>query len=199
MPRNEARQHGGRLRGAVAAAAVVLGAVTSVVAADPAVAAGNPYQRGPDPTTSSIAATRGTFATAELSVAKGNGFGGGTATWAKEGAWLASFGIVVNPAAVRAEGHDGYAVVSLYDSAPATTEKAYLELAGAAHSFPARSDSVVMRKVIPWLKIFVDRDTGYGTVPVPVPEGHHRHHFVPQHVPADPARDGRRRDLGVRG
>jgi hypothetical protein len=40
-------------------------------------AADNPYQRGPDPTVTSVAATRGTFATAQLTAPAGNGFGGG--------------------------------------------------------------------------------------------------------------------------
>jgi endo-1,4-beta-xylanase len=81
----------------------------------------NPYQRGPDPTTASVSANRGTFATAEMSVPAGNGFGGGmiyyptdtsqgtfgavaivpgyTARFSVEeawmGHWLASFGFVV--------------------------------------------------------------------------------------------------------
>ncbi|MFD0200252.1 MULTISPECIES: poly(ethylene terephthalate) hydrolase family protein [Saccharothrix] len=101
--------------------AVVLGALTVAVAVQPASGADNPYQRGPDPTQSSVSASRGTFATAQVGVPAGNGFGGGviyhptdtsqgtfgavaivpgyTATWAAEGAWmghwLASFGFVV--------------------------------------------------------------------------------------------------------
>lgn len=113
-----------RLRAAVVAA--VTGLLTALVAiqpasARPASAADNPYQRGPDPTVSSVAAQRGTFATAELTVPPGNGFNGGkiyyptdtslgtwgavaavpgyTARWSAEGAWmgpwLASFGFVV--------------------------------------------------------------------------------------------------------
>jgi dienelactone hydrolase len=84
-------------------------------------AADNPYQRGPDPTPQSVAASRGTFATASVSVPPGNGFNGGmiyyptdtslgtwgavaivpgyTALFANEeawmGPWLASFGFVV--------------------------------------------------------------------------------------------------------
>jgi dienelactone hydrolase len=102
---------------AVAAAAVL----TTVLAPRPASAEGNPYQRGPDPTVASVAATRGTFATAQLTVPAGNGFGGGyvyyptdgnagawgavaivpgySALFANEeawmGPWLASFGFVV--------------------------------------------------------------------------------------------------------
>ncbi|MET9812096.1 ricin-type beta-trefoil lectin domain protein [Streptomyces sp. NPDC006129] len=112
------------LRAAVVAA--VTGLLTALVAiqpasARPASAQDNPYQRGPDPTVSSVAAQRGTFATAEMTVPPGNGFNGGkiyyptdtsqgtwgavaavpgyTAKWAAEGAWmgpwLASFGFVV--------------------------------------------------------------------------------------------------------
>lgn len=109
------------LRRAATVLAAVLGVVTSGVAAVPASAADNPYQRGPNPTSASVAASRGTFTTAELTVPRGQGFGGGkiyyptdtsqgtfaavaivpgyTATWAAEGAWmgpwLASFGFVV--------------------------------------------------------------------------------------------------------
>ncbi|MFF9623340.1 cellulose binding domain-containing protein [Streptomyces griseosporeus] len=117
-----------RLRRIVAVVAVVLGMLAAVVAIVPASAAmapaataGSPYQRGPDPTPASVAATRGTFATAELGVPPGNGFNGGTiyyptesglGTWgavaivpgytarfadeeAWMGHWLASFGFVV--------------------------------------------------------------------------------------------------------
>jgi dienelactone hydrolase len=86
-----------------------------------AATAGNPYQRGPDPTVSSVAASTGPFATAQASVPPGYGFNGGTiyyptdtslGTWgavaivpgytalfaneeAWMGPWLASFGFVV--------------------------------------------------------------------------------------------------------
>ncbi|MET7283656.1 GDSL-type esterase/lipase family protein [Kribbella sp. NPDC005582] len=254
---------------------VVLAVVLAVLMpqATTALAADNPYQRGPDPTQASIAASRGTFATAEVSVGSGNGFGaakiyyptdtsqgtfgaiaivpGYTATWAAEGAWmgpwLASFGFVVIgidtlsrndfdtargtqllaaldyltqrssvrsrvdasrlavmghsmggggaisaalrrpslsatvglapyspsqgtsgmkvPAMLLAGQRDGTvspsSVKSLYNAVPATTEKAYLELTGAGHGFPTSANSVMMRKVVPWLKIFVDRDTRY--------------------------------------
>ncbi|AGL16332.1 cellulose binding domain-containing protein [Actinoplanes sp. N902-109] len=99
----------------------VAAAVTAILAPPSAYAADNPYQRGPDPTVASVAATRGTFATAQLTVPPGNGFGGGyiyyptdtshgtwgavaivpgySALFANEeawmGPWLASFGFVV--------------------------------------------------------------------------------------------------------
>ena len=59
-----------------AATAVVLAAAP----ASPAVAAANPYERGPAPTTSTIEASRGSFAIAQVTVARSSvtGFGGGT-------------------------------------------------------------------------------------------------------------------------
>jgi predicted alpha/beta-hydrolase family hydrolase len=264
----------GLLRRTATAFAVVLGVVTtSAAAVMPASAADNPYQRGPNPTQASVAANRGTFATAETTVARGNGFGGGkiyyptdtshgrfgaiavvpgyTATWAAEGAWmghwLASFGFVVigidtnnrndydvargtqllaaldyltKQSSVRGRvdatrlavmGHsmggggaisaalrrpslkaiignapfspsqklnamrvptmllagqrDGTVtpstVTGYYNQVPSSTEKAYLEVTGAGHAFPTRSNSVMTRKVIPWMKIFIDNDTRY--------------------------------------
>ncbi len=107
-------------RRAAAAAALLLGAGMVTAATTPASAADNPYQRGPDPTLASIAATSGPFATAQVTVPAGNGFRSGyiyyptdtsqtygavaivpgyTALFANEEAWmgprLASFGFVV--------------------------------------------------------------------------------------------------------
>ncbi|MBP2479677.1 hypothetical protein JOF53_008549 [Crossiella equi] len=50
---------------------------------------------------------------------------------------------------------------SYYNQVPATTEKMYLELTNAPHSFPTSNNSVMTRKVIPWMKIFLDQDTRY--------------------------------------
>jgi len=106
------------LRASVAVGVVV---AATVLATRSASAADNPYQRGPDPTVASVAATYGPFATAQVNVSPGNGFNGGTiyyptdtsqGTWgavaivpgytarfADEEAWmgprLASFGFVV--------------------------------------------------------------------------------------------------------
>jgi dienelactone hydrolase len=106
---------------AVRAAVLAAGLAVGVITAQPVSAADNPYQRGPDPTVQSVAASRGTFATASVSVPPGNGFNGGmiyyptdtslgtwgavaivpgyTARFADEeawmGPWLASFGFVV--------------------------------------------------------------------------------------------------------
>ncbi|WP_456236899.1 poly(ethylene terephthalate) hydrolase family protein, partial [Actinokineospora pegani] len=60
--------------------AVALALVASVTTATAAPAADNPYQRGPDPTVSSIEAPTGSFSVATSSVSRSaaNGFGGGT-------------------------------------------------------------------------------------------------------------------------
>ncbi|MBN6544704.1 poly(ethylene terephthalate) hydrolase family protein [Actinacidiphila bryophytorum] len=122
-----------RLRAAVAAVTAVAAAVAALSvgspasarpapeAAAPQAAQGNPYQRGPDPTVAAIEASRGPFATAQMSVAPGNGFNGGVVyyptdtslgTWgalaivpgytalcadeeAWMGPWLSSFGFAV--------------------------------------------------------------------------------------------------------
>ncbi|MFD0821243.1 lipase, partial [Micromonospora zhanjiangensis] len=107
--------------GRILAAAVAVGMLTATVAVSAASAADNPYQRGPDPTLASVAATRGPFATTQTTVPAGNGFNGGylyyptdtslgtwgavaivpgySALFANEeawmGPWLASFGFVV--------------------------------------------------------------------------------------------------------
>lgn len=54
--------------------------VTLVASPAVAVAADNPFERGPAPTVASIEAARGPFAFAQLSVARSSvtGFGGGT-------------------------------------------------------------------------------------------------------------------------
>ncbi|MBP2706078.1 cellulose-binding domain-containing protein [Microbispora sp. RL4-1S] len=71
--RSPRRPRTGFLAGIVAALLVLVGSVTMSTAS----AATNPYERGPAPTGTSVAADRGPFATAQLTVAKGNGFGGG--------------------------------------------------------------------------------------------------------------------------
>jgi hypothetical protein len=94
--------------------------LAALAGAGPASAAENPYQRGPDPTRDSVAASRGTFATASVRVPEANGFTKGViyyptdasqgtfgaiafvpgynGSWAAlewTGPWLASFGFVV--------------------------------------------------------------------------------------------------------
>jgi predicted dienelactone hydrolase len=61
-------------------ALIVALAMTGVglVGGAPAQAQSNPYERGPAPTTASIEAVRGPFATAQTTAPRGGGFGGGT-------------------------------------------------------------------------------------------------------------------------
>ncbi len=244
---------------------------TATVLTGPASAAST--QRGPDPTVASVAADRGTFATAEITVPSGFGFNGAkiyyptdtsqgtwgaiaavpgyTATWAREGAWmgpwLASFGFVVigidtnsptdgdtargtqllaaldyltgqsavrdrvDPNRLAVLGHsmggggaisaamrrpslkaavplapasfsqnlsnvrvpmlimgardDGTitpsSIDSLWASKPATTKGARAELTSGGHAFPTWGNSLVTRREIPWLKIFLDNDGRY--------------------------------------
>lgn len=257
----------------VTVAAAVLSLVAALVSTRPAAAAGNPYQRGPDPTLASVAATNGPFATASITVPPGNGFNGGTiyyptdtsqGTWgalaivpgytalfANEEAWmgprLASFGFVVigietnsrtdydvargtellaaldylttqsavrdrvDPNRLGVIGHSmgGGGVVyatehrpslkaavalapfspsqnmatdhvptmvmggqddtvvtpsyldGLYGTMPAATQSDFLQIAGADHVYYTHPNSVEMRILIPWVKIFLDDDTRY--------------------------------------
>jgi dienelactone hydrolase len=75
-------RRGRRLLLTAAACALALPTVLpgGPVAARPALAAVNPYERGPAPTPASVAAVRGPFATAQVTVARSavDGFGGGT-------------------------------------------------------------------------------------------------------------------------
>ncbi|MFG1871554.1 poly(ethylene terephthalate) hydrolase family protein [Micromonospora arborensis] len=51
---------------------------------------------------------------------------------------------------------------NLYNSLPATTESVYLEVAGADHGFMVgRSNPVMVRTMLPFVKMFVDNDTRY--------------------------------------
>ncbi|MEV4281266.1 dienelactone hydrolase family protein [Actinoplanes xinjiangensis] len=257
-------------RRALTVIAVAAGMVAT--AAPPASAAANPYQRGPAPTASSVAAVTGPFATASVSVPRGNGFGGGVIYYPTDtsqgtfggvaispglnGTWpgiawlgprLASQGFIVfgietdsltdsptsrgtqllaaldyltqrssvrsrlDPGRLAVAGHSMggggaldaalrrpslkaaignaphlpsntlaggrvptliYAMqndtlvppsrlTSLYNTIPATTERAYLEITGAGHNYIGRPSTTLARTMIPWLKIFVDDDTRF--------------------------------------
>jgi pimeloyl-ACP methyl ester carboxylesterase len=51
---------------------------------------------------------------------------------------------------------------NFYNQLPASTKKSYVELTGAGHGFPSWTpNSVMMRKVVPWFKIFLDNDARY--------------------------------------
>lgn len=69
-----------QLRSLFTTVTLVAALMGSAIGASPAIAAENPYERGPAPTNSSIEASRGSFAVSETSVSSlsVSGFGGGT-------------------------------------------------------------------------------------------------------------------------
>ncbi|WP_221481692.1 bis(hydroxyethyl) terephthalate hydrolase [Actinomadura livida] len=56
-----------------------------------------------------------------------------------------------------------------YESIPAATEKAYLELNNASHFAPNTSNTTIAKYSISWLKRFVDNDTRYEQFLCPAP------------------------------
>ena len=52
-------------------------------------------------------------------------------------------------------------LTALYNTAPAATERAYLEVAGAGHNYIGQPSTTLARTMIPWLKLFIDNDTRY--------------------------------------
>jgi alpha-beta hydrolase superfamily lysophospholipase len=263
----------------------VLAAAGALTATSAAQAADNPYERGPDPTSAILEASRGPFATAsqDVSSLSVTGFGGGviyyptstsegtfgavaispgfTATWSSL-SWLgpriASHGFVVigietntlldqpdsrgrqllaaldyltqrssvrsriDPNRLAVAGHsmggggsleaavsrpslqaavplapwnltknwsnvqvptliiggetDSVAPVSshsepFYNSIPASSEKAYLELNLENHFFPQTVNTPTAKQAVAWLKRFVDDDTRYDQFLCPGPSG----------------------------
>ena len=59
--------------------------------------------------------------------------------------------------------------ILFYNSIPATSEKGYLELAGASHFAPNSSNTTIAKYMISWLKRFVDDDTRYEQFLCPAP------------------------------
>jgi dienelactone hydrolase len=91
------------------AALAGLTAGSLVALASSASAAANPYERGPAPTTASLEATTGPFATAKTSVGWASGFGGGTIYYPTD-TTAGTFGVV----AVAPGFTEGQSVVSWY-------------------------------------------------------------------------------------
>jgi predicted dienelactone hydrolase len=56
-----------------------------------------------------------------------------------------------------------------YESIPAASEKAYLELAGASHFAPNTSNTTIAKYSISWLKRYIDNDTRYDQFLCPAP------------------------------
>jgi hypothetical protein len=59
--------------------------------------------------------------------------------------------------------------IPIYNSVPASSEKAYLELRGEGHFWPTSYDTNVGKYTVSWLKRFVDFDTRYGPFLCPAP------------------------------
>jgi predicted dienelactone hydrolase len=82
-------------------------------------------------------------------------------------------GVRVPTLVVGAE-NDSVAPVSshskpFYNSIPASSEKAYLELNGASHFAPNSSNTTIAKYSISWLKRFIDNDTRYDQFLCPPP------------------------------
>ncbi|MEV4802055.1 alpha/beta hydrolase [Nonomuraea sp. NPDC049421] len=58
-----------------------------------------------------------------------------------------------------------------YESIPASSEKAYLELNNASHFFPQTTNTTMAKSMVAWLKRFVDDDTRYEQFLCPPPSG----------------------------
>ncbi|MBU8861350.1 MULTISPECIES: dienelactone hydrolase family protein [unclassified Micromonospora] len=61
--------------------------------------------------------------------------------------------------------------IPFYNSIPASSEKAYLELNGASHFFPQTTNTPTAKQAVAWLKRFVDDDTRYEQFLCPGPTG----------------------------
>ena len=61
--------------------------------------------------------------------------------------------------------------IPFYNSIPASSEKAYLELNNASHFFPQTTNTPTAKQMVAWLKRFVDDDTRYEQFLCPGPSG----------------------------
>ncbi|OLF15148.1 poly(ethylene terephthalate) hydrolase family protein [Actinophytocola xanthii] len=59
--------------------------------------------------------------------------------------------------------------IPFYQSIPAASEKAYMELDGASHFFPNTPNTTMAKYLISWMKRFVDNDTRYEQFLCPPP------------------------------
>ena len=96
--------------------------------------AGNPYQRGPDPTMQSIEAEKGPFAVKQEPVPGGNGFGGGTLTYPTDTSEGTFGAVAVSPGFMSPEAliswygprlaSQGFVVLTIATNTPADTPTA---------------------------------------------------------------------------
>jgi dienelactone hydrolase len=89
---------------------------------------------------------------------------------------LQNFSTVRVPTLIVGAQNDAVAPVSghsepFYQQIPATSEKAYLEVAGASHSLGLSADTTQARLAVAWLKRYVDNDTRYEQFICPPPSG----------------------------
>jgi dienelactone hydrolase len=87
-----------------------------------------------------------------------------------------SFSTVQVPTMVVACENDSVASVNshaspMYNSIPASSEKAYLEINNGSHFCPNSSNTTIAKYAISWLKRFVDNDTRYEQFLCPAPSG----------------------------
>lgn len=59
--------------------------------------------------------------------------------------------------------------IPIYESVPASSQKAYLEMRGEGHFFPTGYGTTVGKYMVSWLKRFVDSDTRYEPFLCPAP------------------------------
>ncbi|WP_165977277.1 ROK family protein [Nonomuraea diastatica] len=94
-------------------------------------AADNPYQRGPDATSASVAASRGTVATANVSVPACNGFGGGVVVDGEVYRGSSSNGVAIGHITVDINGRPcgcgNYGCLANYADPSAVIEQALQE------------------------------------------------------------------------
>jgi dienelactone hydrolase len=91
------RRSGQPLKRAIAGAAVVVGVVATTAAMMSTAAAASPYEKGPNPTAQSIAATTGPFATASVTVARQSNFGGGVIYYPTDTSQGTFGGVAISP------------------------------------------------------------------------------------------------------
>jgi pimeloyl-ACP methyl ester carboxylesterase len=60
--------------------------------------------------------------------------------------------------------------IPFYNSIPASSEKAFMELDGEGHLFPLSANTTMAKYMISWLKRFVDNDTRYEQFLCPAPD-----------------------------
>lgn len=94
----------------------------------------------------------------------------GLAPWNSDKTWPE----ITTPALMVGAQNDSVAppsqhAIPFYNSIPASTRKAYLELAGADHFATNSTNTTVGAEAVAWLKRFVDDDTRYTTFLCPSP------------------------------